>query len=98
VFVNASQIKLVMTPMPSAEPWLNDPVVHEGEQTYHSTGMGLEPWSEGAKAVSFLLSRPAANLICGVEQLPKSAPGELELKREVIPPGVVELGRGDEEV
>ncbi len=57
--------------MPSAEPWLNDPVVHEGEQTYHSTGMGLEPGSAGAKAVSFLPSRPVANLICGVVQLPK---------------------------
>jgi hypothetical protein len=36
--------------------------------------MCLEPWSTGAKAVSFLPSRPCANLICGVEQLPKLAP------------------------
>jgi hypothetical protein len=33
--------------------------------------MGLELWSTGAKAVSFLPSRFGANLISGVEQLPK---------------------------
>ena len=31
VFVKARHIKLVMTPMLSAEPWLYDTVVHEGE-------------------------------------------------------------------
>jgi hypothetical protein len=46
--------------------------------------MCLEPRSTGSKAVSFLLSRPCANLICGVEQLPKLAPEELELRREVL--------------
>ena len=73
-----------MTLMLSAEPWLYDAVVHERKQTCHSTGMCLEPWSTGAKAVSFLPSRPCANLICGVEQLPKLAPEALELRREVL--------------
>lgn len=72
VFVNARHIKLVMTPMLSAEPWLYDAVIHRRERTYHCTGMGLEPWSTGAKAVSFLLSRPTANLISGSVHLPKS--------------------------
>ena len=67
-----------------AEPWVYDAVVHEREQTYHRTGMGLEPGSTGAKAVSFLLSRPAANLISGGEQLPKLAPEAPELSREVV--------------
>ena len=49
-------------------------MVHEREQTYHSTGMCPEPWSTASNAVSFLPSRPAANLICGVEQLPKLGP------------------------
>jgi len=57
-----------------AEPWLYDSVVHEREQTCHSTGIGHELGSTGAKAVSFLPSRPCANLICGAEQLPKSVP------------------------
>ena len=73
--------------MPCAEPWGYDSVIHEREQTYHSTGMGLELGSFGAKAVSFLLSRPAANLISGVVQLPKLAPEVPvpvpELRREV---------------
>ena len=74
----------VMTPMLSADPWLYDTAVHTGEQTCHSTRMGLEPGSVGAKAVSFLPSRSAANLISGVEHLPKSAPVALELRREVL--------------
>jgi hypothetical protein len=41
------------------------------EQKYYSTEMGLELVSTGTKAVSFLPSRPAANLTCGVVQLPK---------------------------
>jgi len=45
--------------------------------------MGLELWSTGAKAVSFLPSRPCANLICGVEQLPKLVPEALEPLRAV---------------
>jgi hypothetical protein len=98
VFVNSLHIKLVMTPMLSAEPWGYDAVVHEREQTYHSTGMGPEPWSAGAKAVSFLPSRPTANLICGVEQLPKLAPEALELRREVPLFARVEPGGEDEEV
>ena len=103
VFVNASHIKPVMTAMLSAEPWLYDAVVHEREQTYHSTGMGPEPWSTGAKAVSFLPSRPTANLICGVEQLPKLAPEALapealELVRVVPFFAGVEAGGEDEEV
>ena len=60
-----------MTPMLSAEPWGYDTVIHRREQTYHSTGMGLEPGSFGAKAVSFLPSRPTANLISGVVHVPK---------------------------
>jgi hypothetical protein len=83
VFVNSLQIKSEMTWMLSAEPWGNDPVVHEREQTYHSIGMGPEPWSTATKAVSFLLSRPDANLICGVEQLPKLGAEALELVRAV---------------
>ena len=79
VFVNASHIKSVMTLMLSAEPWLYDSVVHEREQTCHNTGIGHELGSTGAKAVSFLPSRPTANLICGVEQLPKLVPEVLEL-------------------
>ena len=75
-----------MTAMLSAEPWGYDAVVHEREQTYHSTEMGPEPWSTGAKAVSFLPSRPAANLICGVEQLPKLGPEALELVAGVAVP------------
>ena len=71
VFVNASHMNWVMTPMLSADPWLYDTVVHTGEQTCHSTRMGLEPGSFGAKAVSFLPSRSVANLISGVEHLPK---------------------------
>jgi hypothetical protein len=87
-----------MTPMLSAEPWGYDTVVHKREQTCHSTGMGLEPGSVGAKAVSFLLSRPTANWISGVEQLPKLAPEAPELTREVpLFDGVVEPGGGDEE-
>jgi len=81
-----------------AEPWLYDTVVHEREQTYHSTGIGPEPWSTATKAVSFLPSRPAANLICGVEQLPKLAPEVLELRREVALFAGVEPGGEDEEV
>ena len=50
---------------------------------HHSAGKCLEPWSTGSKAVSFLPSKPTPNLICGVEQLPKLAPEELELRREV---------------
>lgn len=73
-------------------------MVHGRKQTYHRTGMCLELGSLGAKAVSFLLSRPPANLISGFEQLPKSAPEELELRREVSFFSGVELGRGDEEV
>jgi hypothetical protein len=46
---------------------------------HHSTGLCLEPWSSGSKEVSFLLSKPFANLICGAEQLPKLAPEALEL-------------------
>jgi hypothetical protein len=85
VFVNSSHMKPVMTPMLSAEPWGNDAVVHEREQTYHSTGTCPEPWSTGSKEVSLLPSKPCANLICGVEQLPKLAPEELVLRslREV---------------
>ena len=79
VFVNASHIKSVMTLILSAEPWEYDSVVHEREQTCHNTGIGHELGSTGAKAVSFLPSRPTANLICGVEQLPKSAPEVSEL-------------------
>jgi len=78
VFVNASHINWVMMLMFCAEPWLYDSVVHGREQTYHSTGMDLELWSTGTNAVSFLPSRPCANLICGVEQLPKLAPEALE--------------------
>ena len=88
VFVNASHINWVMTLMLSAEPWLYDAVIHEREQTYHNTGMCLEPWSTGAKAVSFLPSRPCANLICGVEQLPKLAPEVVEVARAVPLVGV----------
>jgi hypothetical protein len=79
VFVNSLHIKPVMTAMLSAEPCGYDAVVHEREQTYHGTEIGPEPWSTGAKAVSFLPSRPTANLICGVEQLPKLALEALEL-------------------
>jgi hypothetical protein len=75
-----------------AEPWLYDAVVHEREQTYHSTGMCLVLRSVGSKEVSFLLSRPAANLISGGEQLPKLAPETLELRREVPLFGRVEAG------
>jgi hypothetical protein len=81
-----------------AEVWAYDSVVHEREQTYHSTRMCFELRSVGSKAVSFLPSRPDANLISGVEQEPKSAPEEVELRREA--PGVelgVELGRGDDD-
>ena len=46
---------------------------------HHNTRLYLEPRSTGSNAVSFLPSRPAANLICGAEQLPKSAPEALEL-------------------
>ena len=62
--------------MLSAEPWLNAAVVHEREQTYHGVELCNELWSTGAKAVSFLPSRPTANLISGVGQLPKSAAPE----------------------
>ena len=87
-----------MTPILSAEPWGYDTVVHKREQTCHSTGMGLEPGSVGAKAVSFLPSRFGANLISGVEQLPKLAPDASELTREVpFFDGVVEPGGRDEE-
>jgi hypothetical protein len=68
-----------MTWMLSAEPWLNAAVVRERKQTYQGIELCLEPWSTGAKAVSFLPSRPAANLISGVGQLPKSAAPEVEL-------------------
>lgn len=88
VFVNALHINWVMTLMLSAEPWLYDAVIHECEQTYHSTGMCLGPRSTGAKAVSFLPSRPSANLICGVEQLPKLAPEVVEVARAVPLAGV----------
>jgi hypothetical protein len=97
VFVNASHINWVMIGMFCAEPWLYDAVVHEREQTYRSTRMGHELRSTGTKAVSFLLSRPAANLICGFEQLPKSAPEGLELRREEPLFGGVELVGEDEE-
>jgi hypothetical protein len=50
--------------------------------------MCLEPRSTGSKAVSFLLLRPCANLICGVEQLPKLAPEVVEVAREVSLVGV----------
>jgi hypothetical protein len=83
VFVNSSHMKPVMTPMLSAEPWGNDAVVHEREQTYHSTGTCLEPGSTGSKEVSFLPSKPGPNLICGVEQLPKLGPEALELMKSV---------------
>jgi hypothetical protein len=79
VFVNARHIKLVMTPMLSAEPWLYESVVHKREQACHNTGMGLELWSTGSKEVSFLPSKPCPNLICGVEQLPKLGLEALEL-------------------
>jgi hypothetical protein len=82
VFVNARHIKLVTTAMLSAEPWLYETAVHKREQTCHSTEMSLKPWSTGAKAVSFLPSRPTANLISGVEQLPKLA-AEVEVARLV---------------
>jgi len=73
-------------------------VVHERERTYHtSTGMGPEPWSTAVKAVSFLSSRPSANLICGVEQLPKLAPDVLDPRREVTLFAGVEPGGEDEE-
>jgi hypothetical protein len=62
----------------------------------HSTGMCLEPWSAGSKAVSFLPSKPCPNLICGVEQLPKLAPEELELRE--VPLFGVEPGGEDEGV
>jgi len=75
---------------------LNDAVVHERQQAYHGTQVGLELWSTGAKAVSFLPSRPCANLICGVEQLPKLGP-VLDLRKEPFPAGV-ELGDENEEV
>jgi hypothetical protein len=74
VFVKARHIKLEMTWMLSAEPWLNAAVVRERKQTYQGIELCSELWSTGAKAVSFLPSRPAANFISGVGQLPKSAP------------------------
>jgi len=92
VFVNASHMNWVMTLMFCAEPWLYDSVVHGREQTCHSTGMDLELWSTGTNAVSFLPSRPWANLICGVEQLPKFAPEVLEPLRAVPFFTGVELG------
>jgi hypothetical protein len=51
---------------------------------HHSTRMCREPRSTGSKAVSFLPSRPCANLICGVEQLPKLAPEAVELATAVL--------------
>jgi hypothetical protein len=72
-------------------------VVHEREQTYQSTGMSLELRSAGSNAVSFLPSRPSANSIFGVEHLPKLAPEELELRREVPLFAGVELGEDDDE-
>ncbi|SRR5712692_3958252 len=86
----------VMILMFCAEPWLYDAVIHEREQTYHSTGMCLEPWSTGAKAVSFLPSRPCANLICGVEQLPKLAPEVPELVPVFDGVGLEPAGEGEE--
>src|SRR5258708_30493048 len=86
----------VMILMFCAEPWLYDAVIHEREQTYHSTGMCLEPWSTGAKAVSFLPSRPCANLICGAEQLPKLAPEAPELATVFDVVGLEPAGDGDE--
>ena len=79
VFVNASHINSTILKMPCAEPWSYDAVVHKGEQTCHSTRMSLEPGSVGAKAVSFLPSRSAANLTSGVEHLPKLAAERLAL-------------------
>jgi hypothetical protein len=43
--------------------------------------MGLELWSAGAKAVSFLPSRFGANVISGVEQLPKLGAEVVEVAR-----------------
>jgi len=79
VFVNWSHINWVMILMFCAEPWLYEAMVHEREQTCHSTWMCLLLRSTGSNAVSFLPSKPCANLICGVEQVPKSAPEALEL-------------------
>ena len=82
-----------------AEPWGYDSVVHEREQTCHSTGIGHELGSTGAKAVSFLPSRPAANLICGAVQLPKSvAPETVPVRALPVFGGVVPLAEGDEVV
>jgi hypothetical protein len=77
LFTKVSHINLLMLGMKSAEPWLYAAVVHEREQTYHGIELCSELWSTGAKAVSFLPSRPTANLISGGGQLPKLAAPEL---------------------
>lgn len=67
------QMKLLITSMLSADPWLNEPVqinkmvrsLLEKADSDHARV------STGAKEVSRRPSRPAANLICGVEQRPK---------------------------
>jgi hypothetical protein len=87
-FVNASHVNWVIILMFCAEPWLYDSVVHEREQTYHSRRMCFELRSVGSKAVSFLPSRPDANLISGVEQEPKSGlelPGAVSALDRVLP-------------
>ena len=60
-----------------AEPWGYEAVDHKCKQTYNGAGMCLELWLAATKAVSFLLSRPGANMISGVEHLPKSGVPEL---------------------
>lgn len=67
------QMKLLITSMLSADPWLNEPVqinkmVRSLLQKADSDHARV---STGAKEVSRRPSRPAANLICGVEQRPK---------------------------
>lgn len=80
-----------------AEPWGYDAVIHEREQTYHRTGVGLELWLPGANAVSLLLSRFGANTIDGGGHLLKSAPSTLRLvplfgEGEPVVEGEIEVG------
>ena len=83
-------MKLVMTWMLSAEPWLYEAVVHERQYTYHGIELSLELRSIGAKDVSTLPSRCGANSISGGEQLPKSTPPE-SLESEAANTAAVEF-------
>ena len=73
-------------------------MVHVREQTYHSTGVGLKLLSFASKEVSFLPSKPGANMISGDEHMPKSGFEELTLRLVPLFGGVEPVAEGDIEV